>query len=166
MYATASKTRSATSTCTATRVDAVLDLFLGDVAAFIARGLVSRERATDWLRDLVDVLLLEAVERFQIKVTLPSGAQIGLDYTVSDDGSIAGSDGCGGFSTHWIPANASLTLVIRWRTSAPKYEEARALLRARGWGPATILDASGASDRTFAKDGYGLHRRTIGEWRP
>lgn len=43
MYAsTATATRAASTTCTASRVDAVLDLFLGDVAAFIVRGMLSR----------------------------------------------------------------------------------------------------------------------------
>ena len=163
MYSTTTtRSRSATSTCTTSRVDAVLDVFLGDVAGFISHGLMTRERASDWLRDLVDVLDLEAVERFQVKITVPGGKVAALDYEVSDDGSISGADGCGGFSSHWIPANSGVALVIRWRTQAPKLAAARALLQARGWGAGSMLDASGAADRTYSKSGYGLYRRTIG----
>lgn len=162
--ATLTKTRSATSTCTKSRVEAILDLFLGDVAAFIARGMVSPERASGWIRDLVDVLVLEAVERFQIKVTLPDGRQLALDYEVSDDGRVGASDSCGGFASHWIPADSTVNIVVRWRTTAPRYEEARKLLRDRGWGPSTMLDASSAVERTYSKDGYGVHRRTVGQW--
>ena len=164
MYASATKTRSASSTCTASRVEAVLDELLGDLVGLIARDLLTRERAVEWLGDLQDVLVLEAVERFQIKIKLPSGEELALDYEVSDDGSIGEGESCGGFSSHWIPADAQVTLVVRWRTDAPRYEEARRLLRSRGWGPATMLDAAGTVERSFARDGYGVHRRTVGEW--
>src|SRR5262245_35862941 len=122
MYtSTSTVTRAATSTCTASRVETVLDFVLGDLVAFIARGVLTQERAVDWLRDLRDILMLEAVQRFQIKVTLPDGRQLAKDYEVSDDGSIGAHDGCGGFSSHWIPANASVNLVVRWRPDAPTY---------------------------------------------
>lgn len=165
MYGTTTtKTRSASSTCTTTRVEAVLDLFLGDVAAFIARGMVTSDRAKGWFRDLSDVLVLEAVERFQLKLALPDGTERALDYEVSDDGRIGATEGAGGFASHWIPADAKVTLVIRWRTGAAKLEEARRLLNSRGWGPTSMLDASSAAERTYSKDGYGVYRRTVGTW--
>jgi len=165
MYSgTSTATRSATTTCTASRVEAVLDLFLGDVVAFIARGLVTQDRAVGWLRDLRDILLLEAVERFQLKLTLPDGSERALDYEVSDDGRIGSSDGCGGFSSYWIPANSSIRLIVQWRADAPNYAEAHRLLQSRGWGPAKMLGGSSTSDRTLSNDGYGLRRRTIGDW--
>lgn len=162
--ATTTKTRTETSTCTTSCVEAVLDLFLGDVAGFIARGLVTQQRALEWQRDLTDVLLLEAVERFQIKITLPGGRQIALDYEVSDDGSIASADGCGGFSSHWIPANATTSLVVHWRLQAPARADAWKLLQGRGWGVGSLVTATASVDRVFTKDGYGLYRRTLGEW--
>ncbi len=164
MYS-ASKTRTQTSTCTRSRVEAVLDIFLGDLVAFISRGLISRDRAAEWLRDLQDILVMEAVERFQVKVDFPGGGVSGLDYEVADDGRIQSSDPCGGFSLASFPDDVRLTLVVRWRTGAPRYEEARRLLRERGWGPATMLDAEGGPDRAYAEGGYGVYRRTIGEWR-
>lgn len=163
MYS-ASKTRTQTSTCTQSRVDAVLDVFCGDLAAFIARELISRDRAVDWLRDLSAVLVMEALERFQVKVTFPGGRVIGLDYEVADDGRIQSSDECGGFSLASFPEGVTLTLVVRWRTGAPRFEEARRFLRERGWGPASMLEAEGAPDRAYAEGGYGVYRRTIGEW--
>lgn len=164
MYGTATKTRSATSTCTKSRVEAILDLFLGDVAAFVARGFLRQQSAVEWYRDLADVLLLEAVQRFQIKVTLPDGSERALDYEVSDDGRIGASDGSGGFPTHWVPSGSKLSLVLSWRTGAPKLAEARELLRARGWGVGTMLEASSAVERTYSKDGYGVYRRIVGDW--
>lgn len=165
MYpSTTSRTRSSSSTCTAARVSAILDLFLGDLAAFLARGLMTRDSAVGWLRDLTDILVLEAVQRFQVKITFPSGNQIALDYEVFDDGRISTSDGCGGFSSHWIPAGSTVSLVVRWRAGAPKLEEARRLLHERGWGTGTMLDATGAAERTFSKEGYGVNRRIVGEW--
>mgnify|MGYP001340760884 CR=1 FL=1 len=166
MYTTASaRSRSSTSTCTASRVEAVLARFLGDAAGFIARGLVSSDRAATWFRDLRDVLILEAVERFQIGITLPDGRKSALDYEVSDDGSVAQNDGCGGFATHWIPEGARVTLVILWRTHAKRYEEARKLLQDRGWGRGSMLEASSTTfERAFSQGGYSLKRRVIGEW--
>lgn len=145
-------------------MDAVLDFFLGDAVALCCRGFLSKERLLDWARDLVDVLLLEAVERFQVKLTPPGGGQLALDYEVSDDGSVTGNDGCGGFSAQWLPAGTKVNLVLRWRANAPKLAEARKLLDERGWGSATMLEATGSPDRTYSKDGYGLHRRIVGNW--
>lgn len=158
------RTATGTSTCTKSRIEAVLDLFCGDLAAFIARGLITRDVAADWLRDLTDVLAFEAIERFQIKATLPSGRNLALDYEVSDDGRIRNSDSSGGFSTTAIPAGSSLTVVVRWRVGAPRIEAARKLLRERGWGVGSMLDAAGGPDRTYSEGGYGVYRRMIGEW--
>ena len=167
MYAvtkTQIRTATSTTTCTKSRVEAVLDLFCGDLCAFIARGLMDRERATGWLRDLTDVLVLEAVERFQIKITLPNGYELGLDYEVSDDGRLRGSNASGGFSTVSIPTGSSLALVVRWRANAPHLDAARRLLHERGWGPGSVLDATGSPDRAYAEGGYGVYRRIVGGW--
>src|ERR1051326_6982382 len=117
MYAvskTQSRTTTSTSTCTKSRVEAVLDLFCGDLCGFIARGLMDRDRAIDWLRDLSGVLILEAVERFQVKITTPNGRELALDYEVSDDGRLKNSDASGGFSTTSIPTVSGFSLVVRW----------------------------------------------------
>jgi hypothetical protein len=168
MYAsttTQTRTTSATSTCTKSRVEAVLDIFCGDLCAFIARGLLSRESATSWLRDLSDVLLFEAVERFQVKVSLPRGGQIALDYEVSDDGKIRNSSASGGFSTTSIPDGSKVSVVVSWRKNAPRQAAARQLLLDRGWGAGSILAATGDVDRAFADNGYGVYRRFVGDWR-
>ena len=160
----ATRTRSTTSSCTRSRVKAVLDLFLGDAVALHCRGLISKERLHGWVRDLIDVLVLEAVERFQIKLTFPTGRQIAIDYEVSDDGTILGDDSCGGFSVHWLPAGTAVSLVLRWRENAPGTERARQLLRARGWGAGSMMSASGNPDHVYSLDGYGFKRRMVGEW--
>lgn len=162
--ATTTRSRSSTSTCTKSRVEAVLDIFLGDLAGLICREVLSKERAVQWLRDLGDVLMLEAVHRFQVKLTLPDGSRYALDYEVSDTGQIWTSDECGGFATYWIPKATRVGLVVEWRTDADRLAEARELLRARGWGTGTLLEVDGAPDRAFSKDGYGFYRRTVGEW--
>lgn len=164
MVATSTYTRSSTSTCTSSRVEAVLDLFCGDLVAFIARDLLTETRAKGWLRDLRDVLVLEAVEHFQVKITFPNGTKRGLDYQVSDDGRIRATDASGGFSAAFIPVGSKLRLSIGWRARAPKLERARRLLRGRGWGPSSspMLDVSGPPDRAFSDGGYGVHRRFAG----
>lgn len=161
---TQTRTRAATTTTTTSRVEAVLTFFTADLVAFIANDLMKREVAVDWLRDLNDVLVFEAVERFQVKATFPSGKEIGLDYEVSDDGSIKNTDASGGFSTSGIPAGSKLGLVVRWRPKAPGLEKARELLRARGWGVGTMLEATGPADRAYSDSGYGVYRRFAGEW--
>lgn len=164
MVTAATQTRSSTSTCTKSRVDVILDLFCGDLVAFIARELMTRERAINWLRDLTDVLILEAVDHFQVKVTFPAGTEIGLDYEVSDDGRIKATDASGGFSTSFIPPGSLLSLVIRWRANAPRLEAAQRLLHDRGWGPAMMLGVSGAPERAYSEGGYGVYRRFAGDW--
>lgn len=158
------KSASLSSTCTRSRVQEVLVNVLGDAIALQCRGLISKERLDRWDRDLTDVLLLEAVEKFQIKVTLPDGQERGIDYAVFDDGRISTSDSCGGFSVAGLPADASVSLLVRWREGAPKREEARRLLNARGWGTGSMLEAAGPSDRAYSKEGYGVNRRLIGDW--
>lgn len=165
MYTTTTtKSRSATTTCTKSRVAAVLDVFLGDLVGLMCREVLATERAVRWVRDLGDVLVLEAVQRFQVKLTLPDGSLRALDYEVSDTGKISTSDGCGGFATYWIPKATRVGLVLEWREDAPRLAEARKLLQHRGWGTGTLLEADGAPDRAYSKDGYGFYRRTVGEW--
>ena len=167
MYtATKTLTRTATisSTYTKSRVEAVLDLLCGDLTGFIARGLMSREEAVDWLRDLSDVLDFEAVERFQVQVTTPDGRRLALDYEISDDGRIRSSDSSGGFSTTSIPNGSSLAVVVRWRSNAPRIDAAQKLLRERGWGVGSVLDVTGTADRVYSDGGYGVYRRKIGDW--
>lgn len=167
MYAsstTQTRTASTSSTCTKSRVETVLDMFCGDLCAFIARGFLSRDNAVEWLRDLGDVLVLEVVDRFQVKITFPRGGQIALDYEVSDDGKLRGSDPSGGISTTSIPDGSDVSVVVSWRKNAPRLAAARKLLQDRGWGPGSILAATGAVDRAFAEGGYGVYRRTVGAW--
>lgn len=166
MVATATQTISSTSAFTKSRVEAVLSLVLGDVASFISRELMTRERAIAWLRDLTDVLELEAVKRFQVKVTFPDARQIGLDYEVVDDGRIKASDESGGFSAFFIPAGSSVALIIDLRENAPRKAEALQLLQNRGWGPGMLLEASGSPDRAYADGGYAVVRRLAGNWEP
>ena len=166
MVATGTQTYSSTGAFTKSRVETVLGLVLGDVASFISRDLITRERAIAWLRDLTDVLELEAVKRFQVKVTFPDGRQIGLDYEVVDDGSIKSSDESGGFSAFFIPAGSRVALIIDWRENAPRKAEAERLLQNRGWGPGTLLEASGSPDRAYADGGYAVVRRLAGNWEP
>lgn len=165
MYPNAiARTRTASSTYTRSRAVAVLDLFVGDVAAFLSRGLVSRDAATGWYRDLLDVLDMEAVQRFQLKIAVPGSSARALDYEVSDDGLIGRADESGGFASYWMPPGTTVNLVLSLRQGAPRAEEARDLLRQRGWGVGTMLDAAGAPDRSYAQDGYGFRRRIVGEW--
>lgn len=162
---TTTMTRSATSTCTKSRVDAVLDLFCGDLVAFICEGLLRQETSERWLRDISDVLCLEALDRFQLKITPPGGQAIALDYRISDDGRIKGSATSGGFSTGFIPKGSTVSIVVRWRTSAPKLAEARKLLSERGWGTGTLITTTGDPERAYADGGYGLERRFAGDWK-
>lgn len=163
MATSISRTRGITTTSTAARVKAVLDLFGADVVGFVVQGLMSKERMVDWLGDLHAVLVLDAVERFQVKIAYPDGRLSALDYEVSDDGSIGNSDESGGFSTSSLPVGSTASLLVRWRVNAPRLEEAREVLRARGWGVGTMLEATGPAERAYADGGYGVYRRTVGE---
>jgi len=165
MYPTTiARTRSTSTTYTRSRAEAVLAVFLGDVAAFLSRGLLTRHQALDWHRDLLDALDMEAVASFQLKFTLPDGTLRALDYEVSDDGCISAADECGGFAALWIPDGTRVTLVLSLRDAAPRSGETREMLRSRGWGVGSKIAATGAPDRSYSKDGYGLFRRIVGEW--
>lgn len=162
---TTTMTRSSTSTCTKSRIEAVLDLFCGDLVAFICRGILAKERSSRWLKDISDVLALEAVERFQVKVTFPSSEQVALDYQVADDGRVKQSGTSGGFSTAFIPDGSTISLHVNWRAKAPKFEQARKLLRDRGWGTGSLLVTTGAPERAYGDGGYGIERRFVGDWK-
>lgn len=155
---------STTSTCTASRAEAVLDKVLDDLVALqtCLPTALPKDQLIGWLRDILSVLVLEAAESVEVQLTLPDGTRRGLRYVVSDDGSLAEDGASGGINYYMLPESTRATLFMKLRQGQPA-DRAREYLRKRGWTfNGVALEGSPGRDRTYSRDGYGLTRYRFG----
>lgn len=163
MAATSTITASRTNTFTEARVRYVMAKIHDDLIVMAACNLLTYERANKWQDDLSAVLLLEAVELFQIKLARPDGAPAAVTYRLSDDGSLAEDSASGGINWYGQPKGTTANIVVRLRDGRKK-EAALAELERRGWSfNGSVLEDEGVRDRAYSVSGYGFTRNKIGK---
>ncbi|MFO0762675.1 MAG: hypothetical protein U0359_39925 [Byssovorax sp.] len=162
---TTSYTVSQTSTFTEARARAVMRHVLGDFMNLAGTGLIKRETLQEWHEELEYAVSREVVEKFQLQFTKSNGTRLGLTYSVKDDGSVLEESKAGGVDFFGLPADTKVGLLLTYRAGAPRLEEVRAYLRARGWTTGgSAISGDPVRDRAFSKDGYGVVRTKIGDW--
>jgi hypothetical protein len=156
---------SESTTCTEARVRAVLAKVLDDFIALVTRRFLTADRAAEWCRDLLEVLIFEAVEYFELQFTLPSGSKCGVRYSISDDGTLMENRNSGGIDYYSLPEGTATTLLIHLRTGVSGRESAVAYLRERGWTfNGAALTGALTRDRAYSREGYGVVRARVGAW--
>lgn len=139
---------------------------LVDLTAMKNAGLITSTQVEEWHDDLLFVLLAEAGELFQIKITPPGGAVVAVEYRVADDGRSLQDSRAGGINFEQFPKGTSASLVLRYRENAPSLGRVRQYLASRGWGTnGQIVQGDAAQDRVYAKNNWGLTRGRIGDWK-
>lgn len=165
MSATYAATATATSTCTEARVRAVLVKVLDDFIALVSRRFLPADRATGWCRDLLELLTLEAVEFFELQFTLPGDRELGVRYSISDDGSLMEDRASGGIDYYALPDGTTSTLLVHLRADGTGRAAAVAYLVERGWRfDGTALSGALTRDRAYSRQGYGVVRSLVGAW--
>jgi hypothetical protein len=163
---TTTYTASQTSTFSEARARVVMRSVLGDFMNVASAGLIRRETLQSWHEDIEFAVLKEAVDSFQLQFTKPDGTRLGLSYTVRDDGTILESSKAGGVDLVGLPPQTRVTVCLNYRQGAPKIEEVREYLRTRGWtNTGSLIEGAGDRDRAFSKDGFGVARSKVGDWR-
>jgi hypothetical protein len=152
--------RTASSTMTEARVHAVMQNVVANLSAFVIAGRLDRERAVEWIRDLIYLQEQECLAFFELQL---DGRSYGLRYTVSSDGSIQQNSPSGGVDVYGLPEGTTVQLYAHLRDGTPRsvYDE----LARRGWGfNGTKMEAPESERRAFSSEGYGISRTKLGTW--
>lgn len=159
-------TASRSSTFSEARAREVMRDVLGDFMNVASRGLRPRDTLQTWHEEVQHAVLQEVVELFELQFTMPDGTRAALRYTVRDDGTIAGGARAGGVDFFALPEGTRVGLFMVYRAGAKNLESVQAYLRARGWGSGGVLvTGETVRDRSFSKDGFGVARDKVGDWR-
>lgn len=163
---TTTYTASQTSTFSEARARAVMRSVLGDFMNVASAGFILRETIQRWHEEIEYAVLKEAVDKFELQFTKPDGTRLGLSYAVRDDGTILEESKAGGVDVAGLPAQTRVTVCLNYRQGAPKIEEVQEYLRGRGWtNTGRLIEGAGDRDRAFSKDGFGIERSKVGDWR-
>jgi hypothetical protein len=139
---------------------------LGDFMNVASRGLMARTTLQKWHEEVEYAVLHEVLELFELQLTRPDGTRAALRYTVRDDGTVAGGAKAGGVDFFGLPDGTRVGLHVAYRAGAKNLESVQAYLRARGWGSGgTLVTGDAVRDRSFSKDGFGIARDKVGDWR-
>lgn len=161
----ATYTASQTSTFSEARARAVMRRVLGDFMNVASAGLIGRERIQGWYEELEYAVLHEVVDTFQLQLTKPGGERLGVSYTIRDDGTILEDSKAGGLDFQNFPPKTSVTLCLSYRPGAKHLEKVRTYFRERGWTNGSLIDGLVSRDRAFSRDGFGIARGTLGDWK-
>lgn len=165
MASTYTSTLSRSSTFTEARVHYVMNKVLEDLVLLAALDFATLEQVKKWTAEVTTVLLLEAVEKFQIKLTRPSGEVAAVTYDIVSDGSISEDAKSGGLNYFSLPAGTKASIVIRLLDGARKRPDAVEYLKGRGWSfTGSLLEDQGTRDRAYSSSGWGVTRTTAGKW--
>ena len=154
-----------TSTYSEASVRHAMARVLVDLTAMKNAGLITPGQVEKWHDDLLFVLLAEAGELFQIKITAPGRATVAIEYRVADDGRSLQDSRAGGINFEQFPKGTSASVVLQYRENAPSVERVRKYLASQGWGTnGHLVQGDAAQDRVYAKNNCGLTRGKIGDW--
>lgn len=161
-----SHTMTATSTFSEARARAVMRHVLGDFMTVANAGHIAHETIRTWCEELEYAVVHEVVERFQLQLTRPDGKRAALEYVVRDDGTVQETSKAGGVDLYEFPAGTKPRLCVSYRLGAPNREKVFAYLRGRGWTTGgSMVEGEPSRDRAYSKDGYGITRSRVGDWK-
>jgi hypothetical protein len=156
-------TESSSSTYTESRARVVMRKVFADLLGITSRGFLALDRAQRWVDEIKYCLDKEAVEFFEIQFRLPSGESKGLQYEVSDDGTLSEDSRSGGMDYFDLPDGTKVHLVVRLKSTHRHLVVPQLTLW--GWGfNGTMLEGQVVRDHAYSKSGYGMIRKRVGEW--
>ena len=158
-------TRAETVSWTASRVAAVMKSVLDDLLLIHARGFLPLDRALKWHTDLSYLLEQGALEKFEVQLTPPGRARLGLHYRVVNGG-LFSCDPSGSINLYWLPDGTTTTILLSYQWDCPRLAAVLAEMARRGWvSGGTYIDGAPQGAHRYGVDGIGLSRGAVGEWR-
>jgi hypothetical protein len=165
MMSSASYTESWTSTFTEARARAVMRKVLADLVVLSYSGILATDKLLKWDEELTFLLIQAAMVKFQVQLRLPSGGRIGVEYIVSDDGTLSEDSDSGGIDYVALPSGTTANLTVRLRDGCPTLAKVRSYLEGRGWTfDGSLIEGATSRDRAYSKEGFGLIRAKVGDW--
>ncbi len=154
---------SESSTYTEARARYVLGKAYDDIVGLACVGAISADTGKKWYEELKYILDLEALKKFEFKVTYGDRVPLAWKYEVFSDGSISEDGESGGVDMSKIPSGASATVTVDLTNTAGTEQEALDYLRGQGWGTGAFLDVRYLQDRSYSKEGFGIRRSIFSE---
>lgn len=156
-------TRSSANTMTEARVRAVMEKIMANFTAMVVCDLIPHERANRWSEDLTYLQLENALVTFQVQFRPPGRPPYGIQYRVSNDGSVQQDSSSGGLDLYGIPKGTPVALCVDLRP------ERRTIvlpwLTERGWHfNGSLIQGAETESRSFSSGGYGVTRSMVGAW--
>jgi hypothetical protein len=159
-YATTA-TRSSTTTTTDARVRYVMQKVMANFTGLAVCDLITAERAAKWSVDLTYLQMEDALAGFQVQFKEPGVEPYGLQYRVSNDGSLQQDSSSGGLDFYGVPRDTPVTLCLDLKLG--KKAQVRPWLESRGWSfNGKLIEGDESEARAFSTGGYGITRSKIG----
>jgi hypothetical protein len=138
---------------------------LADLAVLSQSGILTEERLLKWNEVLTFLLVREAIVKFQIQLCVAPKERIGVEYTVSDDGTLHEDSESGGIDYFALPSSTTASITIGLRDDCTALDEVKTFLRRRGFTfDGTFIKGEVSRDRAYSKDSFGLIRGKVGRW--
>lgn len=155
-------TKSQTDTFTEARARYVLGKIFDDFNAIIYRKFnhITTDDLKEWRGVIQYIMERNALYKFELQFT-KGNQEWAVGYEVDKQGNIARDDDSGGIDFYSIPADASLSILVRRDRSN---EEITKYLEKLGWGTGgTFLTEESDTHKSFSKDGFGVNIKVKGD---
>lgn len=156
-------TFSGTDTYTESDVKAVMQNTYEDIIGFANRGIITYERAKNWIEDITYMLKEKVLKSFEIQLYNASGERFqSYKYTVSSNGYLSTGSLSGGINFWSIPTGSTAGLFADMNHSLTNSTAVNDELAKRGWGTnGSPLIGDETSERDYISNNLRLQRSLI-----
>ncbi|WP_025144301.1 hypothetical protein [Pedobacter jeongneungensis] len=156
-------TFSGTDSYSESDVKAVMQNTYEDIIGFANRGIITYERAKNWIEDITYMLKEKVLNSFEIQLYNASGERFqSYKYTVSSNGYLSTGSLSGGINFWSIPKDSSVGLFVDMNYNLANSTSVNSELARRGWGTnGSPLVGKETSERDYISNNLRLQRTLI-----
>ena len=156
-------TFTGTDSYTEADVKAVMQNTYEDIIGFANRGIITYDRAKNWINDITYTLKEKVLRSFEIQLYNAAGERFqSYKYTVSVGGYISTGSVSGGINFWSIPAGTTAGLFADINNSLSAASAVNEELGRRGWGTnGSPLSGNQVSERDYISNNLKLSRTVI-----
>lgn len=156
-------TFTGTDSYTEADVKAVMQNTYEDIIGFANKGIITYEKAKNWIEDITYTLKAKVLKSFEIQLYNASGTRFqSYKYTVSVGGYLSSGSSSGGINFWSIPAGTTAGLFADIDNSLSNAPGVNEELGRRGWGTnGSPLTGNQTSERDYVSNNLKLSRSII-----
>jgi hypothetical protein len=156
-------TFTGTDSYTEADVKAVMQNTYEDIIGFANRGIITYDRAKNWIEDITFTLKAKVLKSFEIQLYNASGTRFqSYKYAVNVGGYLSSGNTSGGIIFWSIPAGTTAGLFADIDNSLSSAASVNEELGRRGWGTnGTPLIGNQTSERDYISNNLKLSRSII-----